>query len=364
MKDYIAENDNKEPSIKFTKRKTKSNIRFGVKVLYIVFLAGFSGAFFSNILIEYKYRSMVNNNINNGINENMVILDYTQVANNISSSLVGIYNNQGNLIDNKFNADSTGIILDESGIILTSYSGLNDLYNIYVKLQNPGVKPIKAEYIGGDENIDVAFLKITTEEHLKSVNLAKMDDIKTGQDIAIISNPTGDGYVGSITPGIITSIYITLNKSEYKLLQVSAPINQSNNGGAICNSKGELVGIASYSITSKMNEDKFYYAIDLRELESLISNITKFKDTLGLVGGSIVKSKNSDIQGFYVKGVKKYSLADRAGIEPTDIIIEIDGIDILNSNDIQKYAENKKTGDKITLKVVNAGREREVKIEF
>ena len=363
--DNNEKKENMNPSIKFRKKKMKSNIRLGAKAVCIIFLAGLSGAIFSNIIIESKYNSIIKNNISNKINEDMVIIDYTKIAQNVSQSLVGISDSEDMLeFNSTYNSQVTGILIAENGIILTAYSGIKDINNIYVKLPMAGVKPIKGELIVADEAMDIALVKVSYDDTLEVIKLAKSEETKIGQGIAIISNPTGDGYVKNIVPGIITSTDNIIGDKSYKLMQVSAPINELNNGGAICNSSGELIGIASYKITKEKDEDRLYYAIDLKELEDLIGTATKFKDILGLVGGSIVKEQDSDIQGFYVQGVKKGGLADKAGIGPTDIITEVDGNKITSSHDIQMIIKEKKSGDEIKLKVVNAGNVREIKINL
>lgn len=355
----------KNPSIKFREKKTKNNIRIGAKALYIILLAGISGAVISNFFIEHKYNNIVKNNLSSKINEDMVILDYTKVAEKVLQSLVAIASDVNKLDENiSYIPDATGVVLDESGIILTTYSAIKDVDSIYVKLPHAGMKPIKGEFIGGDPNIDVALIKINTNTKLEVVKLAKIDETRVGQEIAIISNPTGDGYIGSVIPGIVTSTFNTYGEKNYKLMQVSAPINSFNDGGAICNSKGELLGIASFKITDEIKEDQMYYGIDLRELEDIISTATTFKDALGLVGGSILRDKDSDLSGFYVQGVKKGGLADNAGISPTDIIISIDGCNITDSHDIQQIIKDKKSGDEIKLDVINDGILREINIEL
>lgn len=356
--DNISESN---PSIKFRKKRTKSSIRLGSKMLMFMILAGLSGAFFSHLIIKYKYEGVINELNKNSNNEDMVIVNYANVVETLSESLVGIGTIDSENND-EFISTSTGIILDEAGLILTTYANINDINDIFIKLPFAGTKPIKAEFIGGDENVDVAILKVSCEESLTPVKLAKINETKVGQGIALISNPTGDGAVGSVIPGIITSTYKKIGNNQYNIMQVSAPIMESNDGAAICNSKGELIAIASHKITKDINDDKLYYAIDLRELEEIISKTTKFKDALGLVGGSVLKGDDSDIQGFYVQGVKKNGLADRSGIGPTDIIIKVDDIGISDSHDIEKLLKDKKSGDIIKLTIIKGGKEQELEI--
>ena len=111
-----------------------------------------------------------------------------------------------------------------------------------------------------NEDIDLAIVKIDAVEELIPVKFAESNNISLGQDIAILGNSnSGNSNIDTVSPGIITSIEdsISINGKAYKLLQVSAPVNMNNTGGPICNSKGEVVGLASYNL-SKNNKNGFY----------------------------------------------------------------------------------------------------------
>lgn len=353
--------------IKFKRKKIKARIRLGSKLLIFLVLSGVSGFFFSDLSIKIKYGKLIDKAIESEINNNDIILNYKDIINVMSPSLVGISSSSEKLTNNTYYSEnSTGIIFDSEGTIITNFSKVKDLENIYVKLSAQGVPPIKAEFIAGDEEIDIAIIKIKYDGILTPVKLADNDDVSTGQEIAILSNSIGDDYIDNITPGIINSTnkkYVSGKESkEYNLLEISAPINNENTGGAISNSRGELIGIASLDITNKKNQEGVFYAVDLSELEEIVSSTTAFKSLLGLTGGSIVGDNNSDIKGFYVEKVKKGGNAYNAGIRPTDIVFEIEGFNIINVEDMGKVLKNKKIGDTINCKVMRSGKVENIKI--
>lgn len=353
--------------IKFKRKKIKSRIRLGSKLLIFLVLSGVSGVFFSDLSIKIKYGKLIDQAIENEINNNDIIINYKDIIKVMSPSLVGISSSGEKLTNNTYYSEnSTGIIFDDEGTIITNFSKVKDLENIYVKLSAQGVPPIKAEFIAGDEEIDIAIIKIKYDGVLTPVKLADNDDVSTGQEIAILSNSIGDDYIDNITPGIINSTnkkYVSSKGlKEYDLLEISAPINNENTGGAISNSRGELIGIASLDITTKKNQEGVFYAVDLSELEEIISSTTAFKSILGLTGGSIVGDNNSDIKGFYVENVKKGGNAYKAGIRPTDIVFEIEGFNIINVEDMGKVLKNKKNGDTISCKVMRSGKVENINI--
>lgn len=359
--------DNNISSIKFKRKKTKANMRLGGKLFLFLIIAGMSGAFFSHLTMKVKYDSILDAVNTNKVDEKNVILNYTDIIKVVSPSLVGISDSSEKLTSNTYYDENvTGVILDNEGTILTNFSKVKNLENIYVKLGAKGTPPIKAQFIGGDEEIDLAIIKIDCEGTLTPVKLAKIENVSSGQGIAVLSNSIGDDYIGSIIPGIITSTnkkHISKDGvKKYNLLEINTPINNENTGGAVCNSKGELIGIASVDVTSKNKQEGLFYAIDLSELEKVISSTTEFKSILGLTGGSIVGDGSSDAKGFYVENVKKNGNAYKAGIKPTDIIFEIEGRNIITVEDMASVLENKKVGESISCKVMRNGESEEIVI--
>lgn len=144
---------------------------------------------------------------------------------------------------------------------------------------------------------------------------------------------------------------------------MSCVVNEKNTGGAVCNANGELIGLASSSITKKKNELGLYYAIDLRELEKIAKVTDVFKQKLGVSGG-VIEDPKSKVKGFYVENVKESGNAYKAGIRATDIIVQLDGKSILTTQDLANIINDKKNGDNINCKVINNGEVKEIKISI
>lgn len=345
------------PSIKFKRKKIRSKIRLWRKMLLFLGLAGVIGIFFSRIIMEIKYDKVIKQFEENEKNISDTIVNYKEIIKLVSESLVSISGSSEKLISNTYyNENSTGIILNEEGVILSNFSKIKDLENIYVKLSAKGAPPIKAELIGIDKDIDIAIIKIDCEWKLTPIKIASINDVSVGQNIAILANAIGDEYIGSINPGILTAInkkYISskMNK-EYRIIETNAPINNENTGGAVVNSKGELIGVASLDITNKNKKESLFYIVELSELKKIINSITEFKSRLGLTNGSIVRDENNEVKGFYVENVDKNGSAYKGGIKPTDIIFEIEGNSIENLDDMRNVLKDKKAGDIISCKVM------------
>ncbi|MBP3916836.1 S1C family serine protease [Clostridium sp.] len=350
------------------KNSTKARVKFGVKIILYVVIAGFLGSILANISIRNKYGGAMQQIKEIKESADMVILDYTKVIKEVSQSLVSISDSEEKLTEDEyFEGNTTGIIIDSSGVILTNYYSIKEKSKIYVKLPSVAAMPIEARILVEDEDRNLAIIKIEFDGELQAIKIADPDSIKEGQGIVVLGNAIGDEYIGSSIPGIITSKNEKLNIEEGKsqsLLQINALINEKNTGGAICNSKGELVGIADLSITNERNEDGLYYGLQMEELQDMINSTNAFKRLLGIIDGGVVVDETRDFNGFYIQELDKNGNAYLAGIKPTDIIIEIDGYEVVNVDDLIQLLQDKKKDDILHCKVLSDGEMKHVDIKI
>lgn len=350
------------------KNSTKARVKFGVKIILYVVIAGFLGSILANISIRNKYGGAMQQIKEIKESADMVILDYTKVIKEVSQSLVSISDSEEKLTEDEyFEGNTTGIIIDSSGVILTNYSSIKEKSKIYVKLPSVAAMPIEARILVEDEDRNLAIIKIEFDGELQAIKIADPDSIKEGQGIVVLGNAIGDEYIGSSIPGIITSKNEKLNIEEGKsqsLLQINALINEKNTGGAICNSKGELVGIADLSITNERNEDGLYYGLQMEELQDMINSTNAFKRLLGIIDGGVVVDETRYFNGFYIQELDKNGNAYLAGIKPTDIIIEIDGYEVVNVDDLIQLLQDKKKDDILHCKVLSDGEMKHVDIKI
>ena len=349
------------------KNTTQARVKIGVKIILYLVTASFLGAIISGINVKNKYGEVMQQVKELSDNADNVILDYRKVINEVSPSLVTISDDEDKLNNNSyFDGNVTGIIIDDSGIILTNYSTIKGKSDIYVKLSSVASRPIKAQILIEDESIDLAVIKIEFDGELKPIKLADSNTIKEGQAIVVLGNAIGDEYIGSSIPGIITSKNEKwdLDGKKYSLLQISAPIDEKNTGGAICNSKGELVGIAHLSITNEKNESGLYYGLQMKELQEMINSTNRFKSLLGIVEGGIVVDKERGFSGFYIQELSKGGSAYMAGIKPTDIIVEIVDHEIVEADDIIVVLQDKQKDDILHCKVLSDGEMKYVDIKI
>lgn len=350
------------------KKSTRSRIKLGVKIILYLAIAGILSSVISNIIIKNKYGGTIEQIKEIKENSDMVILDYTKIIKEVSKSLVSISNSKEKLTEDEyFEGNATGVIIDSSGIILTNYYAIKDRNNIYVKLSSVAAQPIKAKILVENEERNLSIIKIEFDGRLSPIKIAAPESIKEGQGIVVLGNAIGDEYVGSSIPGIITSKNEKIDLGEGKtqaLLQINAPVNEKNTGGAICNSNGELIAIADLDITKKRDDYGLYYGVQMEELQEIINSTNTFKWLLGIVEGGVVADEMRNFTGFYVQELTKNGSAYLAGIKPTDIIIEVDGYKVVNVDELIQLLHDKKKDDILHCKVLSEGKIKRIDIKI
>ena len=193
--------------------------------------------------------------------------------------------------------------------------------------------------------------------------------------VVAIGNPLGElastqtvGYVSGIDREVSTDGLTTIN-----MIQTDAAINPGNSGGPLFNMKGEVIGIttAKYSGTtgSGASIEGIGFAIPIDDVEPLIDDLIDFGYVTGAYMGVTVQNTDEEAAaqfglptGAYIVDVEKGSAADRAGIEPKDIVIALDDIKVTNVTDLTRALRNYKAGDTATVTLIRGGRELTLEI--
>lgn len=350
--------ENNPPSIKFMKGKLRYRIlKISKFVIFTLTTVSISILAFV-IIFNYRYKDLLNSK-NNSTEEYNINENYYNAIENVKNSLVTVGGSKEALEKNQYSEGNiTGIIIDDNGKIITNYSIIKDLKDIYVKLSFINSEPIKAEIVFINEDADIAVIRVNSEETLTPIKFADRNEIVEGKGILLISNSTSDEYIDNLIPGIITSSNRQLreNNKGYNFIEVNTPINEFNNGGIISNLNGELIGIASKKITDDMGVSGLYYSVDLSSLERIINYTSEIKDVLGVVEGELIRFDDSkEYGGLYVTKVKKDGSSYNSELRPTDIIIEIDGKKFNNISEVLNMLKNKENGDTVTCKVMRSG---------
>ena len=362
--EFINENF---PSIQFKRKRTKSNIKILGKFLRLLIIAGLSGVLFSSLVIENKYRDLVNE-MNDKLEKSTIALEYPGLIEKVKKSLVTISDNEVNLTQNKyFDSNVTGAIIKSDGKILTTYSKIKKFENVYVKLPSIGSKPVEAEIVAANEDIDIAIIQVNCDEELIPIKFAAKSDMVEGERITLISNSTSSDYIDNIIPGIVTATNrsLNINNNNYELLEVNTPITPMNTGGIISNINGEVIGIASYKITNDMRQNGLYYAVDFSSIDEIVSSTNEIKDILGISEGGFTNDDEwPNVVGFYVAAINQERSSYKSGLRPTDIIFEMDEEKITSITQISEILKNKAPGDTLKCKAMRSGEVKDLEIKI
>lgn len=265
----------------------------------------------------------------------------------------------------------SGFILTEDGYVVTNYHVVEGEGELSVVTYDGDA--YTAKLIGYDATNDVALLKVEATG-LQAVTLGSSDDLIVGDQVVAIGNPLGE-LTSTLTVGYISAKErdITTEGFAINMLQTDAAINSGNSGGPLFNMRGEVIGIttAKYSGTSSSGAsiEGVGFAIPIDDVSSLISDLA----THGYITGAYLGVSVSDMDpaaanyygmpvGAYVNDVEKGYAAQRAGLQPKDIITGIGGIRVETVNDLTRALRGFKAGDLTLITVCRGGIELNLEI--
>jgi serine protease Do len=262
----------------------------------------------------------------------------------------------------------SGFIIEASnsgGLILTNNHVVEGADEVHVKFtEEADEKETQAEIVGRDADLDLALIKVKTRRKLQPVTLSDSDKLEVGEWIAAIGNPFGHGH--SVSHGIVSAKERALPGSYAKYLQVDAPINPGNSGGPLVNLNGEVVGINN-AIDAR--GPGIGFAIPINLAKNVLPQLkTKGRVERGYIGISVddlrpdlAKSLKLDesLSAPIITHVIPGQPADRAGLQAYDVIREVNGKSVRNSNELVGAITEIPVGEAAKLKVLRSGKEKE-----
>lgn len=329
--------------------------------------------------------------------------DVSTIASETLPSIVQVTNMSLEQVQSWFGTSSTvptkslgsGIIISEKNnylYIATNNHVVSNSNSLSVTFNDN--KSVSGEVVGTDVQTDLAVIRVklsslkdSTKKAIKVATLGTSEDLKVGQQAIVIGNALGYGQ--SVTTGVISALNreVSIKNEEtnktytQKMIQTSAAVNAGNSGGALLNSKGEVVGVVSakYSSSGSSTEasvEGMGFAIPISNAKTIIDQLmdsgkvtkrpgssntsgssastTSKQGFLGIQGADISSEMASSYnmpEGVYVTKVVSKSPADKAGIKKGDVITAVDGTNITSMSSLYSYISGKKKGDKVKVSV-------------
>lgn len=259
---------------------------------------------------------------------------------------------------------AAGVIVDASrGHIITNHHVVEGGDTITVQLNDN--RTFDAELLGSDPGTDIALLRIEADD-LTDLQFADMETVRVGDYVVAIGNPFGVGQ--TVTSGIVSALGRRTGRGEgfEDYIQTDAPINVGNSGGALVDLEGKLIGINTVIISgSGGGSNGVGFAVPADMVQSVLGHLERDGEVRrGMLGVEII-SLNPDVaealqidgvdSGVVITRVEPGSAAEDAGIEVSDVIVEMDDEEVSTSNELRNMVGLSRQGDEVELTLYRDG---------
>jgi serine protease Do len=264
-------------------------------------------------------------------------------------------------------ASGSGVIISSDGYIVTNNHVVQEAEQIEVTLNDK--RTYTAKIIGRDPSTDLALIKIE-EKSLPFILFGNSDNVKVGEWVLAVGNPFN--LNSTVTAGIVSAkarnINILGDRSAIEsFIQTDAAVNRGNSGGALVNTRGELVGINAAIASNTGTYTGYSFAIPVNIVRKVMADLKEFGEVQRAVIGASIREVDSRlateqglsrIRGVFVAGVSANGAAANAGIREGDVILEVNGIRVNSTSKLMEMIGRQRPGDRVQLLVDREGRER------
>ena len=257
----------------------------------------------------------------------------------------------------------SGVVISPDGYIITNNHVIDNATALEITLNNQ--KKYKAELIGADPENDIALLKINADEKLAYIPFANSDNVKIGEWVLAVGNPYN--LTSTVTAGIVSAKGRDLkgNSGVDSFIQTDAAVNPGNSGGALVNTRGELVGINT-AISSKTGSFVGYsFAVPSNIAKKVMEDLMEFGSVREVVLGiSYIPAKDNSINGVEISDLTKESESYIAGLRKGDVITNVNNVKISMFSDLIGQLKAKRPGDFVAVVVNRNGSKLTKKVKL
>jgi serine protease Do len=270
-------------------------------------------------------------------------------------------------------ARGSGFIIDPDGTIVTNNHVVKNAKSVSVTLDDGTVLP--AKIIGRDSRSDLAVLRVSAGHKLPFINLGNSDEAQPGSWVVAVGNPFGLG--GTVTAGIVSARGRDIGEGPYdSFIQIDAPINMGNSGGPLFTQDGKVVGVNTAIYSPSGGSIGIGFAIPSNTVKSVVAQLEKTGHvTRGYIGVQVqavtpsmaaalrLPPASGDDRGALVASVENDSPAQSAGIEPGDVITQVNSHPIGNSRELAITVSQIPPGDDAALTVLRNGGTKTINVK-
>ena len=260
----------------------------------------------------------------------------------------------------------SGVIITADGYIVTNNHVIDGADDIEVTLENKQI--MKAKLIGADPVTDIALLKVEAD-NLPFVVFGDSDALRLGEWVLAIGNPYD--LRSTVTAGIVSAKARTMPsyEGEFKIeafIQTDAAVNSGNSGGALINTRGELIGINT-AIASRTGDFAGYsFAVPTTIVKKAVEDLMDFgvvqRALIGItmqeIDGNLAKEKGlPDTKGVYIAELTRGGAAEKAGIKVGDILLSVNGVEVNSAPAVQEQVSRFRPKETINVKILRGNKE-------
>jgi len=265
----------------------------------------------------------------------------------------------------------SGVIISEDGYILTNNHVVDDASELEIVLYDK--RTFKGTVVGTDPSTDLALVKIN-EQNLPTIPFGNSDDLSVGEWVLAVGNPFN--LSSTVTAGIVSAKGRSINilgggRSIESFIQTDAAVNPGNSGGALVNSRGELVGINTAIASPTGAYSGYSFAVPVSIAKKVFKDLVEYgtvqRAFLGIsiqnVDGNLAKERDLSVtEGVYIVNVAEGGSADDAGIEAGDVILSVDDRKIKSVPQLQETIGSKRPGDKVRVELLRDNKRKAMEI--
>lgn len=267
----------------------------------------------------------------------------------------------------------SGVIITGDGYIVTNNHVVSGATEVEVSLFDK--RKFKAQVIGTDPSTDLAVLKIESSD-LPTMEMANSDEAKIGEWVLAVGNPFELNF--TVTAGIISAKArdISILNGQYSIesfIQTDAAVNPGNSGGALVNSRGELLGINTAIATQTGSYSGYSFAVPINLVKKVVHDLIEHgKVKRGYLGVMIQEMNDEMAQklnlssptGVYVSELVSGGAAQTAGMQPGDVIVGVNNVKIESVSELQEKIGSRNPGDVVNVTVLRAGAKKDLAIQL
>ena len=267
----------------------------------------------------------------------------------------------------------SGIIVSDDGLVLTNYHVVEDTGEFFATL--PDGREVDVTLVDVDTVLDVAVLRLDCKDVVPAA-IGDSENLRPGQWVMAVGNPFGSAIRDphpTVTVGVVSALRRSFKPEEGRhrvyqdMIQTDAAINPGNSGGALVDSAGRVVGINTFIFTRSGGSQGIGFAIPINRAMRVVEEIKKHGRVRQLRADFEVVDITPRLQrylglkepkGVFVRAIDRGGPATKAGLEPGDVILEIDGEAVSGAEEFWILFAVHYVGDEATIKVLRDGKEQ------